>query len=174
MTEGEIKYKIKLLNKALADNVIYTTKLLNEEEIKCPVCKSDITEFISSALTVGLAEADITAEMAELKAELLSINRAMELVKPKLSELQQQIALIEKQRENIKITRAIIVWNEELQTAKQKFAETELCIKKILEKIKSLSARSRSYSDKKHTADSYYRNSFFSLLIFSFGLNKLS
>ena len=161
---AELKHKIKLLNKALADNVAYTTKVLNEEEIKCPVCKSDITDFISSALALGLAEADITAEISELKAELLSINRKIELAKPKLSELQQQIALIEQQRENVKITRAVIVWNEELQTAKQKFAETQLQIKKILEKIKNLSAKSNTYSDKKKTADTKYRHSFSTLL----------
>lgn len=161
---AELKHKIKLLNKALADNATYTTKLLNEEEIKCPVCKSDITDFISSALTVGLAEADITAEIAELKAELLSFNRAIEMTKPKLSELQQQISLIEQQRENVKITRAVIVWNEELQTAKQNFAETQLQIEELEEQIRGLYTKSRTYSNKKKTADTSYRNSFSALL----------
>ena len=161
---AELKHKIKRLNKALADNAAYTTRLLNEEEIKCPVCKSDITDFISSALTVGLAEADITAEIAELKAELLSINRAIEIAKPKLRELQQQISLIERQRENVKITRAVIVWNEELQSAKQKFAETQLQIEELEEQIKGLSTKTRAYSDKKKTADANYRNSFSALL----------
>lgn len=161
---AELKHQIKRLNKALADNVAYTTRLLNEEEIKCPVCKSDITDFISSALTVGLAEADITAEIAELKAELLSINRAIEIAKPKLRELQQQISLIERQRENVKITRAVIVWNEELQSAKQKFAETQLQIEELEEQIKGLSTKTRTYSDKKKTADANYRNSFSMLL----------
>ena len=161
---AELKHKIKRLNKALADNVAYTTRLLNEEDIKCPVCKSDITDFISSALTVGLAEADITAEIAELKAELLSINRSIEMAKPKLNELQQQIALIEQQRENVKITRAVIVWNEELQAAKQNFADTQLRIQELEEQIKGLSTRSRTYTDKKKTADTSYRNSFSALL----------
>ena len=79
----ELKYKIKLLNKALADNATYTTRLLNEEEIKCSEYKSDITDFIPSALTVGLAEADITAEIAELKAELSSINQEIEMATKK-------------------------------------------------------------------------------------------
>ena len=83
---AELKHKINLLNKALADNATYTTRLLNEEEIKCSECKSDLTDFISSALTVSFAEADITAEIAELKAELLSIDRKIENAKPKLSE----------------------------------------------------------------------------------------
>lgn len=161
---AELKHKIKLLNNALTDNAAYTTRLLNEEEIKCPVCKSDITDFISSALTVGLAEADITAEIAELKAELLSANRAIEMAKPKLSELQQQISLIEQQRENVKTTRAVIVWNEELQTAKQYFAETQLQIEELEKQIKGLSTRSRTYSDKKKTADICYRKSFSTLL----------
>lgn len=161
---AELKHKIKLLNKSLADNAAYTNRLLNEEEIKCPVCKSDITDFISSALTVGLAEADITAEIAELKAELLSINRSIEMAKPKLNELQQQISLIEQQRENVKITRAVIVWNEELQTAKQNFAATQLQIEKLEDQIKGLYTRSKTYSDKKKTADTCYRNSFSALL----------
>lgn len=79
----ELKHKIKLLNKALADNGAYTTRLLNEEEIKCSECKSDIMDFISSALTIGLAEADITAEIAELKAELSSINKDIEMATKK-------------------------------------------------------------------------------------------
>lgn len=161
---ADLKHKIRLLNKALADNTAYTTKLLNEEEIVCPVCKSDITDFISSALTVGIAEADITAEIAELKAELLLNSRAIEMAKPKLSELQQRISLIEQQRENVKITRAVIVWKEELQTAKQNFAETQLQIEEIKGQIKGLSAKSDNYSDKKKTADTSYRNSFSALL----------
>ena len=79
----ELKYKIKLLNKALADNATYTTRLLNEEELKCSTGKSDITDFIPSALTIGLAEADITAEIAELKAELSSINKEIEMATKK-------------------------------------------------------------------------------------------
>ena len=73
----ELKYKIKLLNKALADNATYTTRLLDEEEIKCSTGNLDIKDFISSALTIGFAEADITAEIAELKAELLSISQTI-------------------------------------------------------------------------------------------------
>ena len=80
---AELKHKINLLNKASADNATYTTRLLNEEEIKCSECNSDIMDFISSALTIGLAEADITAEIAELKAELSSINKEIEMATKK-------------------------------------------------------------------------------------------
>lgn len=161
---AELKHKMKLLNNSLADNSIYTTKLLNEEEIKCPVCNSDITEFISSALTVGLADADINAELSELKARLLSNNRAIELAKPKLNELQKQISIIEQHRENVKITRAIIVWNEELQIVKQKFAESQLIIEELENKIKELSKKTKDYSKKKKAADIKYRSSFLELL----------
>ena len=88
---AELKRKIKLLSKALADNATYANRLLNEEEIKCSVGKSDIADFIPSALAIGLAEADITAEIAELKAELSSINQAIEMAKPKLNEEQEQM-----------------------------------------------------------------------------------
>lgn len=81
---AELKNKIKLLNKALVDNAAYTNRLLNEEEIKCSVGKSDIADFIPSALMIGLAEADITAEIAELKAELSSVNRAIEMAAKKV------------------------------------------------------------------------------------------
>ena len=80
---AELKHKINLLNKASADNATYTTRLLNEEEIKCSECNSDIMDFISSALTIGLAEADITAEIAELKAELSSINKEIKMATKK-------------------------------------------------------------------------------------------
>ena len=87
----DLKHKIELLNKASTDNATYTNKLLNEEEIKCSTGKSDITNFIPSALAVGLAEADITTEIAELKEELSSVNQAIEKVKLELSELQNSI-----------------------------------------------------------------------------------
>ena len=79
---AELKHKMKLLNNSLADNSIYTTKLLNEEEIKCPVCNSDITEFISSALTVSLADADINAIPASPLILLfsLSLKRRIEAI----------------------------------------------------------------------------------------------
>lgn len=84
----ELEHKIMLLNKALSDNATYTTRLLDEEEIKCSECKSDIKDFISSAFAVGLAEADITAEIAELKAELSSINKEIEMATKKNKNIQ--------------------------------------------------------------------------------------
>lgn len=162
--KADIKHKIKLLNKALSDNVAYSTKLLNEEEILCPVCKSDISEFISSALTVGIAESDINSEIACLKAELLLIDRKLVILKPKLDALKDEVSRIESYRDNLKITRAIIVWNDELQSAKKKFAETQLQIEKYEESIKSLAGKVRSYTEKKKTSDTTYREAFSVLL----------
>ena len=162
--KADIKHKIKLLNKALSDNVAYSTKLLNEEEILCPVCKSDISEFISSALTVGIAESDINSEIADLKAELLLIDRKLVILKPKLDALKDEVSRIESYRDNLKITRAIIVWNDELQSAKKKFAETQLQIEKYEESIKGLVGKVRSYTEKKKTSDTTYREAFSVLL----------
>lgn len=161
---AEIKRKIKLLNQALVDNAAYTNRLLNEEDIKCPVCQSDITDFISSALSVGIAETDINAEIAELKAKLLDIDRKIALAKTSLDELSRQISVIEQQRENIKTTRAIIVWNEELQKAKANYAETQMQIEAYEQAIKGLASQSRQYSEKKKVADVSYRTSFSTLL----------
>ena len=160
----DIKHKIKLLNKTLTDNEIYSVKLLNEEEIRCPVCKSDITDFISSALTVGMAESDINTEIAELKAELLIIERKLAQTKPKLDTLQSEISQIEEVRQNLKVTRAIIVWNEELQTAKKKFAETQLQIEAYENALKGLNSKVKAYADRKKSADSTYRSAFSNLL----------
>lgn len=91
--DAELKHKIKLLNKALADNAAYTTRLLNEEEIKCSVDNSDVEDFIPSALTIGLAEADITAEIAELKSELSSINQAIKNGSQKVKSLSDEIQI---------------------------------------------------------------------------------
>lgn len=162
--KADIKHKIKLLNKALSDNVAYSTKLLNEEEILCPVCKSDISDFISSALTVGIAESDINSEIADLKAELLLIDRKLVILKPKLDALKDEVSRIESYRDNLKITRAIIVWNDELQSAKKKFAETQLQIEKYEESIKGLTGKVRSYTEKKKTSDTTYREAFSVLL----------
>ena len=162
--KADIKHKIKLLNKALSDNVAYSTKLLNEEEILCPVCKSDISEFISSALTVGIAESDINSEIADLKAELLLIDRKLVILKPKLDALKDEVSRIESYRDNLKITRAIIVWNDELQSAKKKFADTQLQIEKYEESIKGLTGKVRSYTEKKKTSDTTYREAFSVLL----------
>ena len=162
--KADIKHKIKLLNKALSDNMAYSTKLLNEEEILCPVCKSDISEFISSALTVGIAESDINSEIADLKAELLLIDRKLVILKPKLDALKDEVSRIESYRDNLKITRAIIVWNDELQSAKKKFADTQLQIEKYEESIKGLTGKVRSYTEKKKTSDTTYREAFSVLL----------
>ena len=161
---SEIKRKIKLLNQALVDNVAYTDRILNAEDITCPVCHSDITDFISSALSVGIAEADINAEIAELKAKLLDIDRKIALAKSSLDELLRLISAIELQRENIKTTRAIIVWNEELQKAKTNYVETQMQIESYEQMIKGLSSKSRHYSEKKKVADTRYRSSFCTLL----------
>ena len=163
-THASIKHKIKLLNKTLSDNSVYTAKLLKEEDVFCPVCKSNITEFISSALKVGTAESDINAELAELKAESLTVSRKIARAKEKLDSLRQKIMLIETHRENIKITRAIIVWNEELTSAKAGFADTQLQIREYEKQIGEHTKSVRAYSERKQSADSKYRVSFAELL----------
>lgn len=94
---AELKHKIKLLNNTLKDNAAYTAKLLENEDIVCPVCNSDITDFISSALRIGIAESDITAELADLKSELLSTERKIALLKPMLDTLQSNARHFTKQ-----------------------------------------------------------------------------
>ena len=160
----DIKHKIKLLNKTLIDNEAYSVKLLNEEEIRCPICKSDITDFISSALTVGMAEIEINSEIAELKAQLLMLERKLAIIKPKLDELRSEISQIEENRQNLKVTRAIIVWNEELQTAKKKFAETQLQLESYENELKRLNSQVKTYAERKKIADETYRNVFSELL----------
>ena len=162
--KSDIKHKIKLLNKTLTDNEQYSIRLLNEEEIRCPVCKLDITDFISSALTIGMAESDINSEVAELKAELLIIERKLAQIKPKLDLLHSEISQIEEVRQNLKVTRAVIVWNEELQEAKKKFAETQLQMEALENTLKGLNSKIRTYNDRKKFADSAYRNAFSNLL----------
>lgn len=163
-TQSDIKHKIKLLNATLKDNLVYTAKLLDGEDIICPVCNSNITDFISSALKVGIAESDINTELASLKADLLNTDRKIALAKPKLDELHQEIMLIEQQRENVKITRAIIVWNEELLVAKKNFAEIQLQIDSLEASIKGYSEEMRNYNEKKQSADKSYRSAFVTLL----------
>lgn len=161
---SELKHKIKLLNNALVENLTYTERLLEDEDIICPVCNSNITDFISSALKVGIAESDINAELGELKSELLSVDRKIALIKPRLDALREDVMRINQQRENVKITRAIIVWNEELTAAKASFGETQLQIARLEELIKEHSKSVRSYNEKKKEADSGYRTSFSALL----------
>lgn len=169
--KADVKHKIKLLNKSLSDNAAYSIKLLNEEEILCPICKSDISEFISSALTVGIAESEIDSEITELKAELLLIDRQLVLLKPKLDALRSEVSKIESYRDNLKVTRAIMVWNDELQSAKKKFADTQLQIEAYEESIKGYTGKVRTYADKKKTSDTTYREAF-SVLLDSTNISK--
>lgn len=162
--KAELKHKIHLLNNALIDNTAYTAKLLENEDIICPVCNSDITDFISSALKIGIAESDINAELADLKSELLSIERKIVKIKPNLDTLQNSVQQIDLRRENVKITRAIIVWNEELTKAKASFGEIQLKIDALEETIKRHSKSVKTYKEKKSAADSTYRTSFSTLL----------
>ncbi len=160
----DIKHKIKLLNRALSDNSQFSAKILNNEDIICPICKSDITDFISSTLTVQIAESDLTAELAELKAELVLIERQLIQSKAKLDALKQAVEKIEEQRADVKASRAIIVWNEELQKAKSRFAETQLKITALEETLNKLNKSLKTYTARKNKADTTYRTSFSNLL----------
>ncbi len=160
----DIKHKIKLLNRALLDNSQFSAKILNNEDIICPICKSDITDFISSTLTVQIAESDLTAELAELKAELVLIERQLIQSKAKLDALKQAVEKIEEQRADVKASRAIIVWNEELQKAKSRFAETQLKITALEETLTKLNKSLKTYTARKNKADTTYRTSFSNLL----------
>ena len=64
----------------------------------------------------------------------------------------------------MKITRAIIVWNEELTRAKLSFGETQLRIDALEDTIKKHSSSVKAYNEKKSAADSTYRTSFSTLL----------
>lgn len=161
---ADIKRKIKLLNRSLIDNISYTNRLLDEEEIRCPVCNSDISDFISAALSIGTAEADINVEIADLKSQLLDIDRKIALMKPTIDDLQEMLATVERQREDVKVTRAIIVWNEELRRAKEDYADTQRKIEEYEDNIKELNKKLKNYSDKKKTADTNYRIAFEKLL----------
>lgn len=162
--QKEIKQEIKLLQKSLRDNTAFTEKLLNEQEIYCPNCKTDITDFVSSALKIGMAESDITNEIAELKAELLDIQRKISQTQDKLQRLRSDIEDVEQRRNNIKITRAIIVWNEELKKAKEKYATTQLHIEE-LEKIHAdIRLKIKGYDQRKKNADNNYCINFSNLL----------
>ncbi len=160
----DIKHKIKLLNRALLDNSQFSAKILNNEDIICPICKSDITDFISSTLTVQIAESDLTAELAELKAELVLIERQLIQSKAKLDVLKQAVEKIEEQRADVKASRAIIVWNEELQKAKSRFAEIQLKITALEETLNKLNKSLKTYTARKNKADTTYRTSFSNLL----------
>ncbi len=162
--EADIKYKIKLLNKTLSDNMTYTSKLLNEEKIACPICKSDITDFISSALTIGLAESDITSEIADLKSELLILQRKIVAEKRKLDFLKEEITKIESNRNNVLITRSILVWNEELLKIKVMFSETQLQLDNLNQEIKQLKKQLKEYTEMKNRVDIKYREAYASLL----------
>lgn len=162
--KAELQHKITLLNNALTDNIAYTAKLLEDEDIICPVCNSNITDFISSALKIGIAESDINAELADLKSKLLSVERTLVMLKPQMDALQQSVHQIDLQRDDVKITRAIIVWNEELAKAKASFGETQLQIDALEESIKTYSKAVKTYNEKKNVADSAYRTSFSTLL----------
>lgn len=162
--KADLNHKIKLLKKALSDNEVYSSNLLNEEAIICPVCKSDITGFISSALTVKMSNSDLNSEIAELKSEILLLERKITSIKPKIEELKNHLSKIEDNRENIRATRAIIVWNEELQLVKRKFADTQLKLDTYRTSIKNFSTQIKKYDENKKSADIKYRNAFSSLL----------
>ena len=162
--QKEIKQEIKLLQKSLRDNTAFTDKLLNEQEIYCPNCKTDITDFVSSALKIGMAESDITNEIADLKAELLDIERKISQTQDKLHQLRSNIEDVEQRRNNIKITRALIVWNDELKKAKEKFATTQLQIDEFEKLLSDIRLQLKEYDTRKRNADNNYRVIFSGLL----------
>ena len=158
------RHSIKLLKQSLKDNIAYESRLLNEEEIHCPECHSDITEFITSALALGTAKAEITAEIAELNAKILENERKMALILPKIYQLKEMINQIDEQRENVKTDRANIVWNEELKRVLESNRKLQIEINKYQQDIKELSKTCRKYVPRKDKADITYRSSFTNIL----------
>ena len=161
---SDLNHKIELLNNALKDNAVYTAKLLDTDDIFCPECHADITDFISTALKVGIADADINAELADLKSKLLITERRLATVSSSLEKLRSEIDLIEQQRKSVKVSRAIIVWNEALAAAKESFSNTQQRISSYEELIKEYSDIIRKYGERKSVADKKYRASFGMLL----------
>ena len=162
--QKEIKQEIKLLQKSLRDNTVFTDKLLNEQEIYCPNCQANITDFVSSALKIGMAESDITNEIADLKAALLDIERKISQTQEKLHGLRSDIEDIEQRRNNIRISRALIVWNDELRKAKEKYATTQLQIDEFEKLLADIRLQIKEYDIRKKNVDNKYRAIFAELL----------
>ncbi len=155
--------QIALLKKTLEDNIAFSNRLLHEEDIKCPFCNNDITGFLERALQVSICNSDVSRELSDLNSSLLDSKRALDLKIEKSEKLASEIIKIDAQRKNIDISRAVIVWNQQLLEAQRDYSPIIEKIEWIKRRLKEQSKMMAKYTSLKKEADSKYKANFIKL-----------
>lgn len=148
-----------LLEKSKESNVLLSEKLIDADEIRCPNCDHDITDFIGKILDVGYANDRIVKELLEIKGKLLEINGKIKECEKNLEIIFMRVNDINLRRQNSALNEEIVVWNKELSSQRVRHSELKDALSNLNKGIRAAEKILKSYGEaKKVTSENYIRN----------------
>lgn len=159
-----IKNNISLLKKTKKNNDFIRDSLLSEDIATCPNCGYDISSFIEKSLKLNLAEENIVNELSNLNADKIELEKSIEKKKIFVSQLEEQVRIIDERRNKETTANDVLVWKEELNKLKIKYADIISLKTDYEEKLKKYKASKNSYSEKKADIDKKYEEEFYNYL----------
>ena len=162
--EAKLLNQQKLLEKSKKTNLLLSEKVIESDEIRCPNCNSDITDYINTFLDIGYANDRITKELLELKSSLAEIRKKLEVCKGKLDSLSLEVNRINEERQKTASKEEVVYWNKELSAQKNLSFDLNESLKKIDLKLKEQEKIIKAYLQTKNTSDEKYRSEYKKLL----------
>ena len=159
-----IKNNIFLLRKTKKNNDFIRESLLVEDIATCPNCGYDISTFIEKSLKLNLAEENIVNELSNLNADKIELEKSIEKKKVFVSQLEDQVRIIDERRNKETTSNDVLVWKEELNKLKIKYADIISLKSDYEEKLKNYKDSKKSYSEKKIDVDKKYEEEFYKYL----------
>lgn len=159
-----IKNNIFLLRKTKKNNDFIRESLLVEDIATCPNCGYDISTFIEKSLKLNLAEENIVNELSNLNADKIELEKSIEKKKAFVSQLEDQVRIIDERRNKETTSNDVLVWKEELNKLKIKNADIISLKSDYEEKLKNYKDSKKSYSEKKIDVDKKYEEEFYKYL----------
>ena len=159
-----IKNNISLLKKTKRNNDTIRDSLLNEDIATCPNCGYDISTFIEKSLKLNLAEENIVNELSNLNADKIELEKSIEKKKNFLTQLEEQVKIIDERRNKRTTANDVLVWKDELNALKIKFADIMRLKSDYEGELKKYKEIRKSYSEKKLEVDRKYEQEFYNYL----------
>lgn len=154
---ANLQHQLKLLENSKKSNLLLSEKIISSEEIRCPNCNQDITDFLKKALDIGYANDRITKELLDVKSQVVETQRRIDDCKRKLDILCSEVEEINKNRQHKKTTEDVVLWNKELLTQKNAFYDCNSRLEEINENLEIQEKIVKSYAGAKGFVDKEYR-----------------
>lgn len=159
-----IKNNISLLKKTKRNNDTIRDSLLNGDIATCPNCGYDISTFIEKSLKLNLAEENIVNELSNLNADKIELEKSIEKKKKFLTQLEEQVKIIDERRNKKTTANDVLVWKDELNALKVKYADIMRLKSDYEGELKKYKEIRESYSEKKLEVDRKYEQEFYNYL----------